>query len=152
MSQIQTPKTLWELLYTSKNSTRIMRYMRWLHRRYQVDFREYSELYQWSVDNSADFWESIWQYFKIKSYTPYEQVLSNDAMPHTRWFTGATLNYAEHILNGRTDFSPAIKFLSEDIAKLTAKNRQDYQHSIDTVPCIPENLLDNGVLTSAYIE
>ena len=114
MSQIQTPKTLWELLASSKNSTRITRYMRWLKRRYQVDFREYRELYQWSIDNPADFWLSIWQYFKIKSYTPYQQVLSDDAMPHAKWFEGATLNYAEHILNGRTDFSPAIKFLSED--------------------------------------
>ena len=114
MPQLHTLKTLWELPVTLRNKTRISRYMKWLRSHAQLDFREYDELYQWSVEKPADFWASIWQYFQVKSYTPYKQVLSNDDMPHARWFEGATLNYAEHIFNGRTDFSPAIKFLSED--------------------------------------
>lgn len=114
MSQSQTPEILWEMMPAAKSLTRISRYLRWLRQHNKLDFNDYDELYQWSVEKPADFWESIWQYFKIKSYTPYTRVLSDDDMPHARWFEGATLNYAEHILNGRTDFSPAIKFLSED--------------------------------------
>ena len=114
MPQLHSSKTLWELPLAAKNMTRISRYMRWLRRHYQLDFYKYEELYQWSVEKPADFWQSIWQYFNVKSYTPYKQVLSDEGMPHARWFEGATLNYVEHIFNGRTDFSPAIKFLAED--------------------------------------
>ena len=114
MTQSHSPGVLWEMMPAAKNLTRISRYLRWLRQQYKLDFSHYDELYQWSIEKPADFWESIWKYFKIKSYTPYTRVLSDDDMPHARWFEGATLNYAEHILNGRTDFSPAIKFLSED--------------------------------------
>ena len=114
MIQSHSPKKLWELPVTARSMTRINRYKRWLRRHYQLDFNNYEELYQWSVEKPADFWQSIWQYFNVKSYAPYKKVLSDDAMPHARWFEGATLNYVEHIFSGRTDFSPAIKFLSED--------------------------------------
>ena len=85
MPQLHSPKTLWELGIAAKNMTRIHRYMRWLHRHYQLDFNKYEELYQWSVEKPADFWQSIWQYFNVKSYSPYKQVLSDEAMPHARW-------------------------------------------------------------------
>ena len=85
MPQLHSPKTLWELGIAAKNMTRIHRYMRWLHRHYLLDFNKYEELYQWSVEKPADFWQSIWQYFNVKSYSPYKQVLSDEAMPHARW-------------------------------------------------------------------
>jgi acetoacetyl-CoA synthetase len=110
----QLPTTLWSMLPSAKPSTRISRYMRWLRRHYQLDFETYETLYEWSITQPAEFWQSIWQYFNIQSYTPYKQILSDDAMPHARWFEGATLNYAEHIFNGKSDLGPAIKFLSED--------------------------------------
>ena len=41
---------------------------------------------------------SIWDFFGIGA--PYERVLSERAMPGARWFEGARLNYAEHLLTG----------------------------------------------------
>ncbi len=142
MSPIDTPKTLWELPAAAKNMTRIYRYMRWLRRHYQLDFNNYEEVYQWSVEKSADFWQSIWKYFNIKSYSPYKQVLSDDEMPHACWFEGATLNYAEHIFNGRTDFSPAIKFLSED----TPLSTMSWEEMENQVTHIAAFLKENGVV------
>ena len=114
MSHSQTPTALWRMLFSTQASTRIRRYMRWLRRHYQLNFEDYESLYQWSVEKPAEFWQSLWQYFNVQSYTPYKQILSDEEMPYTKWFEGATLNYVEHIFLGKSDIGPAIKYLSED--------------------------------------
>src|SRR5690606_15046641 len=76
-------------------------------------FSTYDELWQWSVKYPAAFWESIWRYFNDKSYCPYRQVMSDDDMPETCWFEGATLNYAEHLCRDKADDQTAIIFQSE---------------------------------------
>jgi acetoacetyl-CoA synthetase len=88
-------------------------YMDWLYEQKQLLFKTYDELWSWSVEHPADFWESVWQYFKVKSHTPYRRVLSDDSMPNAQWFVGSTLNYAEHIFRNYTDEHPAIIFQSE---------------------------------------
>ena len=142
MSATPSQKTLWEMPFSDKRLTRIYRYMRWLRRHRSLDFEAYNDLHTWSVEKPADFWASIWEYFKIKSYTPYKQVLSEDEMPHARWFEGATLNYAEQIFNGKTDFSPAIKYLSEDVP-LSQLSWSDLETQVANVAAF---LKQNGVM------
>eukprot|EP01036_Dinobryon_divergens_P061303 gene61303-81719_t len=55
--------------------TRLHDYMQWLAKR-GLHFSDYQSLWQWSTDNVEDFWETIWQYFDIKSATPYTRVLA----------------------------------------------------------------------------
>jgi acetoacetyl-CoA synthetase len=69
---------------------------------------DYHALWRWSVEHPADFWESLWEFFQVKSHTPYTRVLSGLEMPGARWFEGATLNYAEHIFRQKTARRPAI--------------------------------------------
>ena len=86
--------------------------MQWLDSEKNLAFQSYSDLWQWSVDDIEAFWESLWDYFEIKSHSPYKAVLSNNNMPGAIWFPGATLNYAEHALSRRDDH-PAIISQSE---------------------------------------
>lgn len=37
----------------------------------------YQDLWQWSVDNPAQFWEEIWHYTAIIASRPYDRVTSN---------------------------------------------------------------------------
>ena len=104
---------LWKPSEDFKKKSNLTYYAKWLETEKGLSFENYSSLWQWSVDSPSDFWESIWQYFKVKSYSSYKEVISKDAMPHTKWFEGATLNYAEHIMRKRTDERPAILFASE---------------------------------------
>lgn len=60
-------------------------------------FANFEELYGWSIDNPAAFWEAVWTFDGIGSPTPYSQVLTDDPMPGARWFVGAELNYAHHL-------------------------------------------------------
>ncbi|TYA74071.1 acetoacetate--CoA ligase [Seonamhaeicola marinus] len=95
-----------------KNS-HLTHYKSWLKDAKNLSFDSYDELWQWSVNKTEDFWVSIWEYFNIKSYTSYTQVLSSPTMPECKWFNGATLNYAEHIFRQSKGNDTAIYFSNE---------------------------------------
>lgn len=92
------------------------RYMDWLFVKRGLYFRDYDDLWDWSVTDLEDFWETIWQFFDVQSHTPYRQVVyrpNREDMIGTNWFSGATLNYAEHIFRHHTHQRPAILYTSE---------------------------------------
>jgi acetoacetyl-CoA synthetase len=92
---------LWSPPPDVRERTELGRYMNWLRDERGRDFASYDELWRWSVDDLEGFWASLWDFFGIGA--PYERVLSERAMPGARWFEGARLNYAEHLLTGGDD-------------------------------------------------
>jgi acetoacetyl-CoA synthetase len=87
----------------ARQTTEIGRYLTWLERERGRAFAGYDELWAWSVEDLEGFWASIWDYFQIRAHTPYDRVLSERGMPGARWFEGASLNYAEHLLGHKGD-------------------------------------------------
>src|SRR5215475_11883470 len=73
-------------------------YRRWLSQSRGLDFADYEALRQWSVRGLDAFWQSIWDYFDIKSPTPHTAVLTQRKMPGAVWFPGAQVNYARQVL------------------------------------------------------
>lgn len=71
-------------------------YLAWLERRNGLRFQGYDHLYLWSVDDLDAFWQSIWDFFEVRSHSPHTAVLADARMPGASWFPGATLNWAEH--------------------------------------------------------
>jgi len=106
---------LWEPPEEMKERSAMARYMRWLADERNLRFDDYHALWRWSVGDLEGFWGSLWEFFEVKSYEPYERVLGRREMPGAEWFPGATLNYAEHALrhaDERLD-EPAILYRSE---------------------------------------
>ncbi|MEU4835317.1 acetoacetate--CoA ligase [Streptosporangium sp. NPDC023615] len=83
---------LWEPSPEVVRDARITRYARWLGRS-----PDYEALWLWSVDAPAQFWTSIWDYFKVVGERAEGPVVSGE-MPGTEWFGGSTLNYAANAL------------------------------------------------------
>ncbi len=80
----------------------VSRFARWLTGQGRAQLTgDYLELWRWSVDRLDEFWSAAWDYFGIRSATPYERVLSGSVMPDVGWFTGAQVSYVEHLLRGR---------------------------------------------------
>ena len=79
--------------------------------------RDYSSLWQWSVDHPARFWRAVWDYFGIQSDTAPadgdEGVLTEPTMPDARWFPGVTVNYVEAVLRHCGRAGPAIIGIDE---------------------------------------
>lgn len=77
-------------------NTRLLR--EWLQSERGVALADYESLHRWSVDHVEDFWQAVWDYFAVQSPTPHQKVLSQTSMPGARWFEGAQVNYAGHLL------------------------------------------------------
>jgi acetoacetyl-CoA synthetase len=102
-------------------SAGITRYLKWLADTRDLEFADYEALWKWSVTDIEAFWASIWEFGGIRAATPYRQVLGERRMPGAKWFEGATLNYADHMLwrasrPGWKD-RPAIVFQSEIVER-----------------------------------
>jgi acetoacetyl-CoA synthetase len=73
-------------------------YRQWLARERGLSFDSYDALWRWSTTDLDAFWQSVWDYFDLQSPTPHTVVCDGAAMPHTRWFTGAQVNYARQVM------------------------------------------------------
>jgi acetoacetyl-CoA synthetase len=104
---------LWEPSEEFTKQANITSYLNWLKEEKGLIFDGYSSLWQWSVTEIEDFWQSLWDFFEIKASKPYTKVLSERKMPGAVWFRGAELNYAEHVFRNMSSDRPALIFQSE---------------------------------------
>lgn len=117
MKPITAGELLWQPTEEQIKNTNLTSYMQWLSEKKGVTVHNYQELWQWSVDELEDFWESIWQYCGVQASKGYESVLNKREMPGAKWFKGSRLNYAENVFKNFQDEKTAIYFRSERLAK-----------------------------------
>ncbi|GAA1796507.1 acetoacetate--CoA ligase [Luedemannella flava] len=110
----EPPAVLWRPPADVGQTSRIGDYLRWLRATRGVTAADYEELWLWSVTDLSGFWQSIWDYFGVASATPPRAVVEG-GLPGARWFPGATLNYAEHVLRlpGFADDDPVVLAYSQ---------------------------------------
>ncbi len=72
-------------------------YQNWLRDTRGLSFGSYEELWRWSTTDLPAFWQSLWDYFELRSPTPFTAVLAEPKMPGARWFDGAQFNYTQQV-------------------------------------------------------
>ncbi len=107
------PEKLWSPSPERIQTARITAFTKWLARTRGLKFQHYELLWEWSVTDLEGFWAAVWEYFEIQATRPYERVLAEEAMPFTRWFEGAELNFVTQVFYGREGGAAAIRFESE---------------------------------------
>jgi acetoacetyl-CoA synthetase len=107
------PEKLWEPPAALVERARLTEYMRWLAAERGLELDGYDELWRWSVEDVEAFWASIWDFFGVQADGGYDRVLANREMPGAEWFSGARLNYAEHVFASKEDAETAILHASE---------------------------------------
>lgn len=111
--------------------------------RWGMQISDYDALYQWSVENTDAFWQSVWQFCGVIASEQGDTVLtSGQHMAEARWFPEARLNFAENLLR-RRNHDPALIFWSENGAKRRISTQQLY----DTVSQVAQALTAIGVKT-----
>jgi acetoacetyl-CoA synthetase len=73
---------------------------------------DYQALHDWSVTETADFWDAVWDFCNIVASAKGERVLGAETMPGAEFFPDARLNFAENLLHKKDD-SPALHFNNE---------------------------------------
>ncbi|MCX5076582.1 acetoacetate--CoA ligase [Streptomyces sp. NBC_00513] len=104
MTSATQPEPLWSPSPDRIAAARITAFQAWAAERFGAPADGgYPALHSWSVDALDTFWQAIAEWFDVRFTTPYTSVLADRTMPGARWFTGSTLNYAEHALRAGED-------------------------------------------------
>ncbi len=107
-------KRLWQPSEERIKNTNMYAFMQTVNHKFDKDFSTYDELYQWSVENLADFWQTLWDFVGILASETSDTVIDDpDKMPGARFFPEARLNFAENLLRYRNE-KKAIVFRGED--------------------------------------
>lgn len=68
------------------------------------EVQDWNQLYQWSIDQPEAFWRELWRFGGVVAEGAGGPVTENwPAMPGTRWFPEARLNFAENLLKYRDE-------------------------------------------------
>ena len=138
------PKKLWEPSEERIKSTNMYRFMTRINEKFNKNFTEYSELWEWSVENLADFWTHAWDFLDIQVSTPYETVIQDkDKMPGAKFFAGSKLNFAENLLRFRDDRT-ALIFRGEDAVRRTLTYHQLYSEVAQTAAALKAQGIQPG--------
>lgn len=116
---------LWK--HPSPFDTQLALFMRHVSRKYDLKLETYPMLYQWSIDNIADFWGEVWEFCGVTSSRRFDAVLPGSGagpegavamFPRPDFFSGARLNFAENLL-----FPAGVDVKPSDVAVITATER-----------------------------
>lgn len=105
---------LWEPGPERIQKTNMYNFINYVNERYNQKLEDYDGLYQWSINDIEQFWVSVWNFSKIIFSQPYHTVLKNSSdMFNSKWFEGASLNFAENLLRHYNLNKPAIISINE---------------------------------------
>ena len=101
-------KPLWKPDKKRIESAKITEFAAYASKLWKVELSSYDALHQWSVDQSSQFWSTIWRYCDVKASTAGSVTAENpDQMLESVWFPDAKLSFAENLLK-RNDGQIAI--------------------------------------------
>lgn len=119
---------LWQPTQKYIETTNLHRFIKYVTEQKNLKFADYKQLYQWSIDNRADFWEMVSEFTGIIYQQPHNKILEEDENGHMRnakWFVGSKLNFAENLLR-RQDDSESIIFYNEANQRTSYSFKQLY--------------------------
>jgi acetoacetyl-CoA synthetase len=134
-------KLLWEPSEDIIQKANMTKFIEYVNDRYEKNFKNYFELYDWSVTDISDFWEATWDFCEVIASKRFDTVVDDlGKFPGANWFVGAKMNYAENLLRNRDDHTAFI-FKGED----QKEARMSYSELYDNVVRLANSLRASGV-------
>jgi acetoacetyl-CoA synthetase len=122
----QNTKILWEPSEERIKQSNVMAFITAVEADWNINLRDFEELYEFSIQETEKFWQSLIGFADVIAETWGKTVLENpDKMPGSVWFPNAKLNYAENLLR-RKDGSDALVFWGENTVKLRFSHKELY--------------------------
>ncbi|CUA70198.1 acetoacetyl-CoA synthetase [Rhizoctonia solani] len=119
MTDLDCAKLLWSP--PEPRETRTIRFMRKVNIKYGLSLSSYHQLWSWSTENIAEFWDLVWEDTKIIGDRGIH-VIDRSALPadNPDWFVGSQVNWAENALWCRSPDKIAIIEAVEPLADLAS--------------------------------
>lgn len=144
-------KVLWTPSKSHIDESNIKKFMNFLLIKYNVKVGDYTQLYEWSVQNTESFWKVFWEFSGVISETRGERITNDSNFFYdTHFFPDAKINFAENLLVRRDD-ADAIVFWGEDKLKKRISYKELYEHVAKTAIKLKECGIKKGDVVGGYV-
>ena len=76
VNNLNEPIELWR--HPNPQSTQLYAFQKHVTDKHKLQVSSYQDLWRWSIQHPAAFWEEIWHYTGIKASKPYTKVGTSD--------------------------------------------------------------------------
>lgn len=83
---------LWR--HPDPSSTPMWHFIQRVNQKRGLSLSGYPDLYRWSVDRVADFWEDVWHFVGVVASKPYDQVSTGRTLTVTQGSKKTGVNWA----------------------------------------------------------
>lgn len=90
---------LWRPSPARIERSQLHEFMQEVNRRHQLELSDYQQLHTWSVQDSAAFWDLLWDFTGVVGEKGEQRVLNITSARDAVWFPEARLNFAENLLH-----------------------------------------------------
>ena len=107
-------KKLWQASLSQKKNSILFSFENYISERFDKNFNgNYQKILNWSIENSSDFWNSFWDFSKIKGIKSNKKIKKNKIFYKNLFLPGSKLNFAQNLLS-KNNNEKAITFISEN--------------------------------------
>jgi acetoacetyl-CoA synthetase len=107
-------KKLWEAPLNEKKNSLLYEYEQFISKKYNKKFyHKYINILNWSIKNSENFWDSIWEFSKVKGFKSKTKIKKSKIFYKNTFLFKSKLNFAENLLP-KNNKDKAITFISEN--------------------------------------
>ena len=145
-----------ELLWTPsekvQKASNMYAFMEMVNREKGRNYRNYRELYRFSVDEPEAFWDILFRYLHIVHSAGYEKTVDDiRQFPGAKWFPGCRLNYAENLLRHEGNDEPCLIFRGEDKVRRVFTWKDVKEQTFRLATALRELGVGAGDAVSAYL-
>jgi acetoacetyl-CoA synthetase len=144
-------KWLWQINKKKLDKSNLVKYSIFLKKRHKLHIRNsFLNLWKWSIENPKYFWNSVWDFTKIKGSKGNIILKKSKIFYKNKFFPQAKLNYAQNILIKKNN-KTAIIFKSENGYRISI-TWKNLSLDVNTVSSwMKDNGIKKGDRVAAYL-
>jgi len=125
-------KKLWEASPQLKKKSNLFQFEKFISKKFKKKFNQnYSKIWNWSIKNSPDFWNSLWDFSQIRGIKANKKIIKNKILFKNLFLPGSKLNFTENVLV-KNNKDKAITFISENGYR-EEKNWQELAKNVSNI-------------------
>jgi acetoacetyl-CoA synthetase len=107
-------KKLWEPSKKLKSNSNLLEFEKFISNRFKKKFNNnFEKIHNWTINNSQNFWNSVWDYSKVKGIKGKDDKKKFSKFYKNIFLTNSKLNFTENLLSKNNE-DKAITFISEN--------------------------------------
>ncbi len=132
-------KKLWHPSNILKKNSNLFKFEKFISNRFSRKFNEnYEKIHRWSINNPGMFWDSIWDFSKVKGSKSNKKIKKSKKFFKNIFLPNSKLNFCENLLSKNTN-EKAITFISENGYRET-RNWKELNKNVKNISYFLKNI------------